>query len=295
MESHICKFCSDVFTKSSSMYRHMKHTCKGSKIVDTKPITRDDALRVHKEKKEKMSINCCYHCDNVFSSQSSMYRHMKSSCKVIKKEKDNKQQIYDELKQLREENERINKKLEVMEKHIKSERKTHTVTNTVVNGDVNNGTVVNGNVNITISFGQEDISKIGDTCIRKAIGTGFHSALELTDAIHFNPKYPEYHNVYIPSMKDKYGMVYRDGNWNLIDKQELIDKIYDNKKYYIEDNMDTFYDSITKSQQNALNRWLSIDDDDDNKINSIKERIKLLLYNKRHVPINTKNAKLISK
>lgn len=35
----------------------------------------------------------------------------------------------------------------------------------------------------------------------------FNSTLKLTDTIHFNPKHPEYHNIYIPSMKDKYAMV----------------------------------------------------------------------------------------
>ena len=50
----------------------------------------------------------------------------------------------------------------------------------------------------------------------------------------FNPDYPEYHNVYISSMKDKYAMMYDGHNWNLVMKKDLIDKIYDDNKNYIE-------------------------------------------------------------
>jgi hypothetical protein len=255
--------------------------------IEDVDITHTLAMKVHKEKKELMRENCCYHCSSKFSNSSSMYRHMKNNCKVLKKEKDNKQQIYDELKQLRYDNERMKKELDAV-------HSATTIFNGPINNNVVNGTVNNNTVNITISFGKEDMSKIDEVDIVKSVKNGFHSALELTDAIHFNPKYPEYHNVYIPSMKDKYGMVYKEGIWELIDKQELIDKMYNDKKYYIEDNADTFYESMTKSQKNALRRWLLIDDADADadadKIKSIKDRMKLLLYNKRSIPIDTKNT-----
>lgn len=44
---------------------------------------------------------------------------------------------------------------------------------------------------------------------------------------------------------------------------------------------------MTVSRKKALERWLGMDDDDDNKITEIKEQIKMLLYNKRNIPIKT--------
>jgi hypothetical protein len=58
------------------------------------------------------------------------------------------------------------------------------------------------------------MSKIDTSEILRAMRMGFHSTIQLTKAIHFNPKHPEYHNVYIPSMKDKYAMVYKNKNWD---------------------------------------------------------------------------------
>ena len=90
-------------------------------------------------------------------------------------------------------------------------------------------------------------------------------------------------------MKDKYAMVYKNENWQLVNKQDLVDEIYDNKKDYIEENIEDFYTTMTKSQKNALNRWLLADENNDKKIIKIKERITLLLYNKKHIPVSTKN------
>jgi hypothetical protein len=77
-------------------------------------------------------------------------------------------------------------------------------------------------------------------------------------------------------------MIYRNGSWQAITKNELIDKIYNDKKNYIENNIEQFYESMTISQKNALQRWLHTDDDHP-KIREIKEEIRLLLFNKKEL------------
>ena len=74
-------------------------------------------------------------------------------------------------------------------------------------------------------------------------------------------------------------------------KDELIDKLYDEKRDYIEENLDEFIQSLTKSQKKALDRWMDMDDDHV-KIKEIKDKIKLLLYNKRNIPLNSKCDKM---
>ena len=83
-------------------------------------------------------------------------------------------------------------------------------------------------------------------------------------------------------------MLYDGDNWTLTMKNDLINKIYDDKKNYIEENLEDFLDSLTLSQKKALDRWVNTDEED-NKIKDIKERIKLLLYNSKHLPIDTQN------
>ena len=259
-----CGLCKKQFSRNYNLHRHIDQ-----KICTTK------------------LINCkfCYH---KFTTKNSMYRHIREICKnknnvmdakeenLKKREDERKEEIYKKLILLEEENERLKKQL--------------LQSNIVNNVTINNGTINNNTVNniILIGYGKEDISKIERDDILKSIKSGFSSSLELTDTIHFNPKYPEYHNVYISNIRDKYGMMYDGKDWTLIPKNELIDRIYDEKKSYIEENIEDFYDSLSKSQINALDRWFETEDGHD-RIIAIKEKIKLLLYNKRNIPLNTKN------
>jgi GTP-binding protein EngB required for normal cell division len=155
-------------------------------------------------------------------------------------------------------------------------------TKTINNGNVNN--VVN-NINL-VGYGFEDISRLDKGDILSALQNGYNSTIRLTEAVHFNPKYPEYHNVYISNIRDKYGMLYDGKDWNLRVKEELINMIYDDKKSYIEENLEEFLASLSVSRRRALDRWLATDDDDA-KISKIKEEIKLLLYNKRNIVLET--------
>ena len=228
----------------------------------------------------------CRYCMNKFSSKNAMYKHMRDVCKIKKKEDNKKDEIYARLihleennKKIENENKRLKRDMKNMKKQIKCGKMVNN--NSVVN--VNNG-IIN---NITlVAYGNEDISKLDKKDIFKIFQNGYNSTLKLTETLHFNPKYPEYQNIYITNMKDKYAMMYDGNKWTLTMKEELIDKIYDNKRNYIEDNMNDFLETLTRSQKRSLNRWLDTDEDD-KKIKDVKEKIKLLLYNLKHMPLNT--------
>jgi hypothetical protein len=85
-------------------------------------------------------------------------------------------------------------------------------------------------------------------------------------------------------------MMFDGKDWILTMKENLIQKIYDDKRSYIETNLDDFVNSLTKDRINALKRWLDTDEDHP-RIKKIKDDITLMLYNKRKVAID-KIAKL---
>ena len=93
-------------------------------------------------------------------------------------------------------------------------------------------------------------------------------------------------------MKDKYVMKYNGNKWELAMKEDLINRIYDDTKYYIEQNLDKFTEDLLPSRKKTLARWLETDENDA-RIKKIKEDMKLLLYNLRHIPINTQNGNCI--
>ena len=234
----------------------------------------------------------CMYCESQYTTKTSMYRHMRQNCKIKKREDIKRDEIYERLLKLEEDNKKIHK-LEKENKKLKME--VDMIKKKGCQKNINNGIINNGNVNINngtvnnitlVAYGEEDISKLDKNDILKVLRNGYNSTLKLTETVHFNPKYPEYHNIYITNMKDKYAMLYDGTNWTLTMKEDLINKIYDDKKNYIEDNLEDFLESLTISQKKALDRWVNTKEDD-KKIRDIKEKIKLLLYNSKHIPLNT--------
>lgn len=265
--SYNCENCGKTFTAKNSLTYHTKNNaCKKAE-------------------------HQCKGCGKFYTSATNMYRHMRTVCKDNLQSNaievmDNKyDQIFGRLLQLENENKELRNELDNV-KHTGSNN-----ANMVNNGHINNGNVYNGDVNtmnITVNvvpFGKEDLSKIDKNEMLKVFRSGFNSALRLTETTHFNPKYPEYHNVYISNMKNKYAMTYDGNDWALVMKDELIDKIYDKKRDYIEENMDEFINSLLPSQMNALHRWINADDDH-HYVQKIKNEMKLMLYNKRKMALN---------
>jgi hypothetical protein len=278
MSRWICSNCKKSF-KSKQNYDN--HVNKTTKCVEAKYV--------------------CTYCNKRFTTKTSMYRHIRTVCKH-KSDTDSEQdsnplnefehygptnisKIYEMLIKMKEENEELRVKVTQMEKEPKTT--TNNNTQNINNyGNINTGTVNNYYL---VGYGKEDMSKIDRSDLLKGIRMGFNSTLKLIDTVHFNPKYPEFHNVYISSMKNKYAMMYDGDNWTLVMKEDLIDKMYDDKRDYIEENLEEFLDSLTTSQQNALDRWMNASDDHPY-IGKIKNDIKLLLYNKRRIPLDRKSA-----
>ena len=78
-------------------------------------------------------------------------------------------------------------------------------------------------------------------------------------------------------MKDKYLMVYDGNNWNLANKKEELDNLYEEKAMRLEEWLETNDD---KDLKDKFLKYLN-NKDNDECINRIKEEIKLMMYNKK--------------
>ena len=277
----------------------MTHKCPDCDKV----FTSNQSLKYHTTKKvcQKPDGFICEFCGKELSSAPSLSRHRSKTCKERKRMEMNENmmaenahfaQIYERLLQLENENKRL-KELEMENSNLKSQVSLLKNDTKVVNKTTNNNcNINNGTVNnyYLVGYGKEDLSKVDHDDLLKGMRLGFNSTLNLIDSVHFNPKYPEFHNVYISSMKNKYAMMYDGTTWTLVMKDDLIDKLYDDKRNYIEENLEEFVGSLTPSQVNALHRWMNADDTHPY-ISKIKNDIKLLLYNKRHMPLDNMNKK----
>lgn len=294
-----CDICNKQFNRKSNYDNHKnrKNPCKNTTPIYTKEHQNNTTKTDYKDANStkiytddytdnKNGYKCKY-CNKRFSRNWTLYRHIEDRCKMKKQNDTEKECIFQHL--LKEMDE-IKKKNYVLEKQLARLTKTRdkkniNVQNNIVNGTVNNGTI-NNNI-VLVKFDGEDLDGIIDKSdILRAIKNGYHTPIKLTETVHFNPKYPEFHNIYISNTKDKYAMAFDGTKWGLIFKSDVVDSLYDNYRSYVEDNLDEFYESLHQSHKNSLKRWLDTDDDDP-KTKNTKELIKMMLYNLREMPMKT--------
>lgn len=312
MPQYICNNCDKVFTHHAHYVEHLnrKRPCsKKTELNQNKPNCVENVENVENQNQSAnqpnfiinsetlnyyLNDNKCVYCKSEFSCKQSVLRHLKDRCKEKKKIENEKNVIFNRLKATEEENIVLKKEMaEIKMLLINNPNNKGTIYNNTDNTNTHNNIHNENNFqqNITlISYGKEDIGQIDPKLIQKSANKVYAAPLYITDALHFNDKFPEYHNIYIPSMKEKYAMKYFDGRWNLVDRDNLIDEIYEDKKILVEENLSKFVENLTENKRRRLEEWIESETNDKAEGTiKIKEEIKLLLYNKRHMAIDRKN------
>jgi len=247
----------------------------------------------------------CYICEKIFTNNSNLVRHIKKFCKIKKLEQkinknsnigdyEKKEELYQNL--LTQQNKRMemqNKRIQQLEKqnkklkgNITNNIKITNTTNNTNNNTTNNITnITNKNINI-IAFGKEDMYKEYDDDVIYYLKRGYKCVLRLIENMHFNVNKPEFHSVFISNIKDLYAMIF-DGNfWNIKNKTEIIDQLFDDKQFYLIDKYNQIKHKLDKKTRERFERFIG--EDDEEVLKELKNDIKLLLYNKRKIPMITK-------
>jgi hypothetical protein len=210
----------------------------------------------------------CKYCEQQFKHSSSLSKHIKYRC-MKNKDEDLKELVRLmnlQLETEREERKKVQKQVEYQARQIEKLRGKLEI-----HGSFNNNTV---HVNL-LAYRNTDTSHLTQEDYRGCYKQVNHCVKSLIERIHFNPSKPENMNIYISNMKDKYLMVYDGINWNLANKIEELDRLYEEKEMMLEDWLDSNPDPILKEK---FVKYLN-NKEKDECLNEIKEEIKLLLYN----------------
>ncbi len=266
--------------------------------------------------------NNCNYCNKSFARKDAVIRHMDQYCPIAKQQNKEKQDIFDKLLLLETKNKQLEEEIKIKDKQLEEEIKNKntqleneikklkkeikkiqpTTNNNTMNNNTTNNNTMNNNVGnttniIMVAHGHEDLSKITPKMLSTACKKGYNSIVQLVETVHFNPKFPEFHNVYIPSVKDKHAMIYYDEMWNLKNKDDVVNDMYDTSRDYIMENIEGINNYLNDGEKRALNRWIDSEknkdksDKDKKAIDCTHENLKLLLHNKRHIPVGTRKQK----
>ena len=239
-------------------------------------------------KNNEDNINKCQNCKKVLSSYKNLWRHLKT-CKV-KKENENKIELVKLLnEQLKEQKEQMKEQMkeerQILNNQIKKQNNQIKEQSNQITELIKKAGITNIQQNIKLlSYGSTDISHLTDKDFLKCLNHSNFCIPHLIEKIHFNPKNPENHNIYISNIKNNYAMLYNGNKWILKDRDETIMNLIDDKDVILEQKLEEWIEN-GKEYPKIMSKFKRyIDKKDNNKVlNKIKDEIKLVLFNNREM------------
>ena len=217
----------------------------------------------------------CQYCMKYFKYKQGMYRHVKYTCKKNKDEdlKELARLLNEKDKQILDKDKQIEKLQTNMEKQI--DKLTHKLQ--IQN--INNGTITNNTINIQLlNHKDTDYSHLTANDYITCIKDCNYCVKTLIEKVHFNKEKPENMNIYLSNIKGNYVMVFKDNIWQVQNKKDQIDDLYQ----YNEVVLETWYDDYKQQYPHIINsfqRYLK-NKDGDEVLNKVKDDILRMLYNK---------------
>ncbi len=238
-----------------------------------------------KKDSESKTEHKCAFCEKYYSTKSNLYKHFKK-CKERKKDEEVKSSMT-ELVHI------FNKQLEKRDKQIDEQNKQ--IQELIKKAGINNSTVnIQNNIKL-LNYNKTDTSHLTDNDILKCLNHSNFCIPYLIEKIHFDTEKPENHNVYISNLKNNHIMLYDVNKWKLKDRDEQINNLLDDKQGLIEHKLEEWIDKGKKYPiaMKKFNRYLE-KSDNNIVINTIKNEIKLLLYNNRNIVNQEKNRNIVN-
>ena len=231
----------------------------------------------------------CQYCSKSFTTKQAMYRHIKYSCK-----KNNDEDLKELARLLNEKDKQINELISNKDNQLeKMQKQIEKLVNKLQIQNINNGTITNHNVyNIQIlDYNNTDYSHLTESDYVNCIADVNYCVKTLIEKVHFNENKSENMNIYISSIKGNYVMIYKNNAWQIQDKKEQVDDLYEYNEIMLTNWYQEYkekYPQIIQSFKNYLRNQ-----EDNDIINEVKKEILLMLYNNRGLVL--KNSKKYDK
>ena len=247
MVNYICQRCGYTTNRKSNLKNHFKRKkicppilkdynikklCKINKIqykdvkpskqkkeIKCQPNVSQKRLTLSKNVSQNVSQNkqngfFCSYCLKKFTTRQAKFKHEKDRCKhktdvppsnldLLIKQKDNI--IENLIKQI---DLIVNKNISCYNSN---------------SNNINSNNITN-NIQIN-NYGEENIEYITNNVLKKLLNYPASAIPKLIAMKHFNPKYPENHNIKITNIHDKFAKRFKNGRWSIEDKKAVISEL----------------------------------------------------------------------
>ena len=239
--------------------------------------------------KENPDFKCDY-CGKQFAKKFCLKKHIECFCSEKKRMGKEKEDIFknllEEMKEQKEEIRKLKQQISILNvKNAVNQIENSGIIQKDCTNNIQNAEIIQ-NINL-IAFGKENLTHFTENEVKHILDRGFLSVPEMVRQVHFNKNKPEYHNVYISNLRDKYAITYDGNKWQIVDKNDVLTEICENKVEFLEEKFKEFYDSLPISTKKKFQRFLNEEETDTGKKNT-KEKVKKILYNENNIPIQTR-------
>ena len=225
---------------------------------------------------ESKRIHFCKFCDKNYSTSSNLSKHFKK-CKDKKKTDEANENMLELVKLLNEQKQEFKTELE---------KKNNQIDELIKKAGINNSTItqnIQNNIKL-LAYDKTDISDLTEKDFIKCFNHNNMCVPHLVKRIHFNPKKPENHNVFISNLKSGYIMLYDGKKWNTFNRDEIVDDIFDDKHDILEQKYEEWV-NIGKDYPIIYHKFRRYLDKINNDVvlKKVKDEMKFVLYNNRNI------------
>ena len=217
-----CDRCGKDFTRLTSLRTHFnnKNLCK--------PLLKNISIEELKEKyKIQQGVYKCENCDKEYKTKDGKYKH-KKKCLLnpIINDKNEKELLKNELEEERLKHEEERLKREELEEQVTKLLLEKSENAKIINNNTTNNNTTNNTTNniLVFNFNGEkyDINEL-EKIILKNEKSSVNLIKSFIEYIHFNPEYPENHNLKLTNLKPEYKWIdiMINGKW----EKEIQDKV----------------------------------------------------------------------
>ena len=283
-----CECCNYVTTRNNDFQKHLKtkkHLVKNNESPQSHHLVTPKSPFSHPKvtffSEKSRSALICKYCNKEFKYKQGMYRHIKYSCKKNKDE--DIKELARLLNEQNQQNKLKEKEIEIMKKQIDKLSNKLQIQSLTVNNNTNN--TLHNTLNIQLlNHNDTDYTHLSDNDYINCIKQNNFCVKQLIESVHFNTEKPENKNIYISNIKTNYVMLYKDNKWQIVNRKEQIDNLYEYNEIVLEEWYENYKDKDNE-MINSFTRYLKSKEDNEI-LNSIKNEILLLLYNNRLIENN---------
>ena len=272
--------CNPILSKTNLQKEYIKYGIKEKILIpQNNTISTTQNVEFHKITQNTTFFNQCKYCDKVFSRIDSLTRHYKT-CNDKKKTDEANLHMGELVKVLNEQKEKLNKY------DLELEEKNKQINELIKKAGINNSTItqnIQNNIKL-LAYDKTDISDLTENDFIRCFNHNNMCVPHLVKRIHFNPKKPENHNVFISNLKSGHIMLYDGKQWNTFNRDEIVDDIFDDKHDILEQKYEEWV-NIGKDYPIIYHNFRRYLDKINNDVvlKKVKDEMKFVLYNNRNI------------